>query len=147
MLEKELEGKIVVLDQVRDWKDAIKKVAEPLLKRGDIENSYVEAIFNKIQKMGNYIIIEPKIAMPHARPEDGVNKTCISFLKINEGVLFDGEEEKVYLIFMLAASDNSSHIDILKDLMEIIDDEDKIEKLISVKSIEETKKLLKGKER
>ncbi|MDP0488519.1 MAG: PTS sugar transporter subunit IIA [Fusobacterium sp. JB019] len=143
MLEKELEGKIVVVDQVKDWKEAIRKVAEPLLKRGEIENSYVDAIFNKIEKMGNYIIIEPKIAMPHARPEDGVNKTCISLLKINEGVLFDGEDEKVYLIFMLAASDNSSHIDILKDLMNIIDDEDQIEKLILAKSIEETKKLLK----
>jgi len=143
MLEKELEGKIVVVDQVKDWKEAIRKVAEPLLKRGEIENSYVDAIFNKIEKMGNYIIIEPKIAMPHARPEDGVNKTCISLLKINEGVLFDGEDEKVYLMFMLAASDNSSHIDILKDLMNIIDDEDQIEKLILAKSIEETKKLLK----
>lgn len=143
MLEKELEGKIIVVDQVKDWKEAIRKVAEPLLKRGEIENSYVDAIFNKIEKMGNYIIIEPKIAMPHARPEDGVNKTCISLLKINEGVLFDGEDEKVYLMFMLAASDNSSHIDILKDLMNIIDDEDQIEKLILAKSIEETKKLLK----
>ena len=143
MLEKELEGKIVVVDQVKDWKEAIRKVAEPLLKRGEIENSYVDAIFKKIEKMGNYIIIEPKIAMPHARPEDGVNKTCISLLKINEGVLFDGEDEKVYLMFMLAASDNSSHIDILKDLMNIIDDEDQIEKLILAKSIEETKKLLK----
>lgn len=143
MLEKELEGKIVIVDQVKDWKEAIKEVAKPLLERGDIENSYVEAIFSKIEKMGNYIIIEPKIAMPHARPEDGVNKTCISLLKVNEGVLFEGEDEKVYLIFMLAAKDNNSHIDILKGLMDIIDDEERIEKLILAKSIEETKKLLK----
>lgn len=143
MLEKELKDKIIILDKVKDWKSAIEKVAKPLLEKGDIEKTYVDTIIKKIEERGNYIIIEPKVAMPHARPEDGVNKNCISLLKINEGVSFEGEEEKVYLIFMLGAKDSSSHIDILRDLMNVIDNEEKINKLILAKSLEEITNIIK----
>lgn len=143
MLEKELKDKIIILDKVKDWKSAIEKAAKPLLEKGDIEKTYVDTIIKKIEERGNYIIIEPKVAMPHARPEDGVNKNCISLLKINEGVSFEGEEEKVYLIFMLGAKDSSSHIDILRDLMNVIDNEEKINKLILAKSLEEITNIIK----
>ncbi len=31
-----------------------------------------------VNKFGTYIVIAPKVAMPHSRPEDGVNKNCVS---------------------------------------------------------------------
>ena len=95
-----------------------------------------------VNKFGTYIVIAPKVAMPHSRPEDGVNKNCVSMLKINEGVVFEGEEEKVYVFFVLGAVNNDSHIETLMELMELIEDEDKIEEIIETKTVQEIMDLI-----
>lgn len=48
-----------------------------LLARNKIEASYVEAIKQKHKDIGAYYVLAPKIAMPHARPEDGVNEASL----------------------------------------------------------------------
>ena len=45
--------------------------------------------------------------------------------------------EKVYVLFVLGAVDSNSHIETLTELMDIIDDEDKIEALIKAENINE----------
>lgn len=63
-------------------------------------------------------------------------RNCLSLLKINEGVVFDENlGDKVYLIFVLGAVSNRSHIDILLKLMEIIDNHDMVQRLIDATSI------------
>lgn len=142
MLEKILKGRVGVIDKVKDWEEAIKIASKPLIDDMSITSKYVDAMINNIKKYGTYIIVAPKVAMPHSRPEDGVNKNALALLKINEGVIFDEEEEKINLIFILGAVDNSSHIETLTELMNILDDEEKIEKLIKAKSINEIMKLI-----
>ena len=39
-------------------------------------------MINNVKEIGSYIVIAPKVAIPHARPEDGTNKLGISFLKL-----------------------------------------------------------------
>lgn len=142
MLEKILKGRVGVIDKVKDWEEAIKIASKPLIDDMSITSKYVDAMINNIKKYGTYIIVAPKVAMPHSRPEDGVNKNALALLKINEGVIFDEEEEKINLIFILGAIDNSSHIETLTELMNILDDEEKIEKLIKAKSINEIMELI-----
>lgn len=142
MLEKILKGRVGVIDKVKDWEEAIKIASKPLIDDMSITSKYVDAMINNIKKYGTYIIVAPKVAMPHSRPEDGVNKNALALLKINEGVIFDEEEEKINLIFILGAVDNSSHIETLTELMNILDDEEKIEKLIKAKSINEIMELI-----
>lgn len=142
MLEKTLKGRVGVIDKVKDWEEAIKIASKPLIDDMSITGKYVDAMINNIKKYGTYIIVAPKVAMPHSRPEDGVNKNALALLKINEGVIFDEEEEKINLIFILGAVDNSSHIETLTELMNILDDEEKIEKLIKAKSINEIMELI-----
>ncbi|MEG0730653.1 MAG: PTS sugar transporter subunit IIA, partial [Cetobacterium sp.] len=88
----------------------------------------IEAAIKNIEKLGNYIILTDGVAMPHARPEDGALETSVSLLVIKEGVDFS-DDEKVNLIFMLASKDNTSHIDVIRKLSNLIDDEEIIEKL------------------
>lgn len=140
MLRKELKNKINIIEKVENWEDAIRTAAKPLLENFSINKSYIDAMINNIKKFGTYIVVAPKVAMPHSRPEDGVNKNCLALLKINNGVFFDentDEEDKVYLIFILGAVDNSSHINTLTNLMDIIDDEEKIDALVKAKTVDE----------
>lgn len=145
MLKKVLDSKVNIVDNVKDWEDAIRTAAQPLIADMSITNNYIEAMINNVKKFGTYIVVAPKVAMPHSRPEDGVNKNCLALLKINEGVFFGDEtdeEEKVYFIFVLGAVDNESHIETLTQLMDIIDDEDKIEDMAKAKSVNEIMELI-----
>ena len=145
MLKKVLDSKVNIVDNVKDWEDAIRTAAQPLMADMSITNNYIEAMINNVKKFGTYIVVAPKVAMPHSRPEDGVNKNCLALLKINEGVFFGDEtdeEEKVYFIFVLGAVDNESHIETLTQLMDVIDDEDKIEAMVKAESVDEIMELI-----
>lgn len=142
MLKDAVNGRVNIVENVNDWKEAITLAAKPLVEDGSVENSYIDAMIANVNKFGTYIVIAPKVAMPHSRPEDGVNKNCVSMLKINEGVVFEGEEEKVYVFFVLGAVNNDSHIETLMELMELIEDEDKIEKIIETKTVQEIMDLI-----
>lgn len=127
-----LENNICIVESVKDWREAVKKSGEILLKNGVIEERYIDAAIKNIETLGNYIVLTDNVAMPHARPEDGVKETGLSLLVIKEGV--DFSDEKVYLVFMLASKDSNSHIEIIKKLSNLIDDEELISKLIEVKN-------------
>lgn len=141
MIKEILGNNIIILEKINSWKEAIKVASEPLLKTNKIEERYIEAMIENIKKFGSYIIMADNVAMPHSRPENGVNENCLSLLKLNKGVKFDNGEE-VQLFFILGSKDSNSHIDILKKLMEIFDDEEKIEKLSEAKTVNEIKSLI-----
>jgi mannitol/fructose-specific phosphotransferase system IIA component (Ntr-type) len=63
-------------------------------------------------------------------------------LKINEGVIFEGEEEKVYVFFVLGAVNSDSHIETLMELMELIEDEEKIDEIIKAETVQEIMDLI-----
>lgn len=143
MLEKNIREKVVIVDKIENWENAIKLAAKPLLLDNSITENYVRAMVNNVKKFGAYIVINDVLALAHSRPEDGVNRNCLSLLKINEGVVFDEVlGSRVYLIFVLGAVNNSSHMDILLKLMEIIDNESLIKKLTEAVSINEITELL-----
>ena len=141
MLKDILADNITVLTKVESWQKAIEIAATPLLEKNKIKESYIQAMIGNIKKFGEYIIIAPNVAMPHSRPEDGVNESCLALLKLHEPVKFDNGEE-VQLFFVLGAKDNNSHINTLTELMEIVDNEEKIEKLLKTNTIEEIKQII-----
>lgn len=127
---------IQISDKKLEWREAIQEASKGLLEKKYINPEYVEAMIETVEDIGPYIVLAPKVAVPHARPERGVNKLGISLLKLNNEVNFNTNEEDdpdryVSLIFVLAAIDGEAHLKALMQLSKILDDEDKIEKLIS----------------
>ncbi|MGA9173917.1 MAG: BglG family transcription antiterminator [Thermoactinomyces sp.] len=119
-----------------NWEDAIRLAAKPLIESGSIEERYVTAMIESIYQLGPYVVLAPKVAIPHARPENGVNQLSMSFLRLSEGVLFP-QNKTVHLIFVLAATDNESHLLALAQLSELLTKEEEIERLIQAKTKEE----------
>lgn len=132
-----LKNAIQVLSNVKDWKEAITIAANPLIEQNKIESRYIQAMIKNITELGPYVVIMPKVAMPHARPEDGVKETGLSLLKVNNGVSFSETKEDVKIIFVLAAKDSSSHIDLIMKLTDLLDDEEKMGKIFQSEKIEE----------
>lgn len=102
---------IQIVSQAKDWREAITISCQPLIDNGSIEARYVEAIYRSHETIGPYYVIGPSIAMPHARPEDGVNKFSLALTLISDGVTFNAEgNDPVKLLIVLAATDSNSHI-------------------------------------
>ena len=103
----------------------------------DIEYRYVDSIINNVYKYGAYIVLVDGAAMPHSRPEDGVIKMGMSFLKIKNGIDFYKTENKVYLFFTLAAENSSSHQDAMSELADILGNDNLVKKIIQEDLTEE----------
>lgn len=119
MLSEFLKGNTTFLDRVSSWEESIERASQPLIEKAYIDSNYVEAMIDNVKVNGSYIVIVPEIAMPHAETDKGVNKTSMSFMKLNEPVLFPDNRE-VKLLFVLAATDSTSHLELMSDLSSIL---------------------------
>lgn len=96
-----------------------------------------------VNDYGPYIVIGKHMALAHARPEDGVNKLGVSVATIEQPIDFGNPEmDPVKIIFCLAAVDSYSHLNIMKELIELINNEEKLDRLIECTNIEDFKQLL-----
>ncbi|GFE44672.1 BglG family transcription antiterminator [Streptococcus canis] len=122
-------------DAVSDWQEAIRLAAQPLLEHQMIETSYIAGMIDSVNELGAYIVLAPKVAVPHAAPEKGARQLGVSLLQLKEPVSFDLKQEgdpdkQVQLIFVLAAVDSSSHLKALQELSLVLDDDEYIDQLI-----------------
>lgn len=126
-----------------NWEDAVLAACEPLLNEEAITKEYVEEIIKSIKNFGPYIVIAPNICIPHAQEGKGVNQTAICFMRTNTAVHFsDSSEHDARLFFVLASTDNDKHMQNLTELVELISDENIVEKLLEAQSEEDLKKLI-----
>lgn len=138
-----VDNHILINKKVSSWEEAIEVVAFPLLKEEAIEEKYVDAMIDAVNEFGPYIVIGKHLALAHARPEDGVNQLGISVATIGNSVTFgNAEMDPVKIIFCLAATDSYSHLNIMKELVDLINDEEKLETLIRSSTVEEFKEIL-----
>lgn len=144
MLEDVLRDQNILLQQeVSTWEESIIRVSEPLVKEQVIESRYIDAMINSVKEFGPYIVIGKHIALAHARPEDGVNKLGISVATTKNPISFGNDDnDPVKIIFCLAAVDSFSHLNIMKSLIELINDEDKIDRLSQETNVERFKEIL-----
>lgn len=132
LLEKQ---NVRILNEAKDWKTAIRFSVMPLEEQGYVETRYKEEIISNVVSMGPYIVLAPYVALPHARPEQGVIKSQIAVTLYKNEVFFEkGIPAKLFIV--LAASDNSSHLDALVSITEILQDEAKVAEILKADDIE-----------
>uniref|UniRef100_UPI00355960C4 PTS sugar transporter subunit IIA n=2 Tax=Cytobacillus sp. TaxID=2675269 RepID=UPI00355960C4 len=125
--------KIQFADYAPSWQEALQMASQPLLADQSISRNYIDAMIENVNEMGPYIVIAPGIALPHARPEAGVNKLGMSFLQLKESCAFSEKpEHQVRLFFVLAAIDNETHLKALSQLSKMLSDSYNLEKLQNV---------------
>lgn len=133
--------RIQVIDEISDWKEAIKLASEPLLNEGTIDEDYVSAMIGGVEKYGPYIVLADEFALPHASNQGGVKEIAISVLVTKKPVDLLGQAVKVFMV--LATIDNQSHLKALASLTEVIGDDDLLA-AIKDGTKEEILKILEG---
>lgn len=119
-------------DERLTWQSAIRLSGQALLEEGVIEAAYMEAIIDKVLTLGAFIDIGSGIAIPHARPEEGVNQLGMSILKLAKPVqLLDDSNHSVTILICIAAIDNVTHLKALSQLTKILMDKEQLNRLKS----------------
>jgi len=121
----------VVAGSDLNWKQAIRLAAEPLINNKTIENEYVNEMLKVVESEGPYINIGPNIALAHSRPAGNVHKIGLSILKTDTSINLVSDEHPINLWFVLAATDNNSHLSVIQELMEILTDESAVQAMLS----------------
>ncbi|MGT2910452.1 BglG family transcription antiterminator [Streptococcus cameli] len=138
------DDKIVIWNQKETWRDAIKIAGNVLHQQDIIEESYIDAMIQSVENYGPYIVMAPGMALAHARPEDGAKQLGLSLVIFEEPVQFEDENEEkpVQVMFCLSAVDAFSHLNVMKSLVSLIRDTDKIEQLSQARDINTVKQIL-----
>lgn len=131
--------------QKMNWEEAIRLAARPLLQKQKIEERYIQAMIDKVKEHGPFINIGDHLALPHARPEEGVIEKGMSLLKLEHPVnLLNDAEHPISVFICLAASDNDAHLAALMSLTKILSKKENLQQLIHSTNVEEISTLLEG---
>ena len=135
--------KIRFTNKELSWQEAIELAAQPLLDKHEIEERYIKAIIDKVEAFGPYIDLGLGIALPHARPEEGVKKLGMSFLRCEHPVkLMDDVKHEIKLFIVLAAIDNETHLRALSTLTKILSNKERLSQLLTATNAAEVEQIL-----
>lgn len=129
----------------RDWQEAVTEAGNLLVKAGKIEPRYVEAMIRMVKEIGPYIVIAPGVALPHARPEDGVKEACMSLITLRKPVPFGNQNnDPVELVVAFGSPDSKGHVEALAELARVLGDEEALVRLRRAMSVQDILTIVAG---
>lgn len=129
--------------EILDWKEAIRLAAQPLVDSQKILPSYAQAMIKKVEEFGPFINLGKGIAIPHARPDEGVREVGMSMLVLEHPIyLLDDPKQEIHLLICIAAVDNESHLKALSHLTLLLRDDKKVQTLIGSKTYQDIRSMI-----
>ena len=131
-VERLIESDTIAVDATaKEWEDAIRIGGSMMVAGGLAEERYIEAIIDNHKTIGPYFVIAPGIAMPHAKPENGVLKTGYALVTLKDPVEFGDEENDPVdiLIFAGAINREEHNQEAIPQIAELCDQETIIDAL------------------
>ncbi|MCW6661715.1 PTS sugar transporter subunit IIA [Aerococcaceae bacterium NML201209] len=119
------------------WQEAVKLSIDPLIESGAVLPEYYDAVIASTEEYGPYYILMPGMAMPHARPEAGVQRDSFSLVTLTEPVTFsDGKE--VSVLIALAATSSQIHTSVaIPQVVALLEIENAVSRLEQATTAEE----------
>ena len=115
-----------------NWEEVVEKAGEPLIALGAIEPGYVTAMKETINHCGPYMVIWPSVVLLHARPDEGVNRLCMSLITLKNAIPFGhSSNDPVQIAIVLGAVNNNSHLNALFELSSLMQKPHTIQSLIN----------------
>lgn len=131
---------------VEDWEEAVRAAGKLLVEDDAIEPRFIDAMIKVANDLGPYIVVAPGIALPHARPEDGVKKGSIGLMTLDPPIPFGNERnDPVYLVVTLAAIDNEQHVTGLAELAAVLGEEELVQRLKATRDKDEIIEIMHSK--
>ncbi len=130
---------------VRNWKQAVGSGVKLLIDQGVAEPRYYQAIIKSVKKNGPYFVLMPRVALPHARPEEGAVSQGFSLITLKKPVAFgSAENDPVSILLSFCAKDATAQLEgALAQAVTIFEDENRIDNMINCATVQEMIDILK----
>lgn len=137
-------GNIEVHTRAKDWEDAVRICGKMMIDSGNCSPEYVDAAIQNHKEIGPYYVIAPGIAMPHAKPENGMLKTGYAVMTLSEPVNFgDEDNDPVDLLIFAGAINREEHnSEVVPEIAELCDSGKHIEAIRQAENREQIKAAL-----
>ncbi len=117
---------------VNSGDEAIQLAGDLLMHRGLIRQEQIDTMIDLNQKYHGYTVIDEGVAFPHLLT-DAVDVPCISLVTLEHEVPMHEGGRSVSIIIMLISNDDTSHIAIIEDIIELLNDPQKKKKIREAK--------------
>jgi len=125
MIDKLLTGNRIANNvECDNWREAVRVSGNLLVYAGDVDEPFVDSMIEVVEEFGPYMILAPEVAFFHGRPSESVHRVCISLITLSKPVVFkEYKGETIKCAFAFGAVDQKSHIQALKDVAILLQDE------------------------
>lgn len=139
------EKNIKISIPVRDWKETVDKATAILMDNNSITSVYGEAIKEKLELLGPYMVIAPGIVLLHAETHQGVKDTDFGLMTLRQGVRFGSYSfDPVRLVIVFSAKNTKDHLEALKDLTRLLTNQENVRKIMNANNKKEILEILKN---
>lgn len=151
MIWEQLEEKLIHLEvEANTCEDVLTVLGTTFIEEGYCKESYVDALIEREKEFPTGLDINGcGVAIPHTAVTH-VNKAGIGIAVLKNPVTFlqmgTDDEVEIGIVFMLAVVEPNQHLDELKRILAIIQDNQVLEKLEAAESKEEIIQIVKEKE-
>ncbi|WP_437583324.1 PTS sugar transporter subunit IIA [Paramicrobacterium sp. CJ85] len=109
------------------WQELVDVAGAPLVEAGSVTPEFLASIKETVERYGSYMVVVDDIALFHGRPEAGAERIALSLALLEHPVYLN--DARITAAFVLAATDNDSHIDLMRELATGLGDEHLLELL------------------
>lgn len=142
-LRELLAGHIEVDVECADWKEAVRRSAQPLLEQDYLSEQYITQMIRNIETMGPYIVLAQGFALPHESPDVGGMQLGMQLIRLKHPVPFHSQfYDPVDFVCCLSTIDKDSHLKAMFHLMNLLSKADFCENIRKAKTAEEVYQII-----
>ena len=141
ILQYLLPSHIQIVPDRTDWKEALSYSCRPLLLDDSITQEYVNAILEEQTQQHHYMFLTDGLVLAHSKSEHGVKKIDAAMTIFKEPVTWENGK-LVRIIVSIAAEDQTRHIRILNDILDIFSKKKSLEQIPALSSPSEVREYL-----
>ena len=125
MIQDVLSEALVEVDvQVSSWQECVRYLGQKLVKEEKIKEAFIDSMIDTVNELGPYMILLPRLAFFHGKPGELVKEPCLSFITLKEEVAFtEFDGQKIKCAFAFGAVDRDSHMQMLMQVAQLLQDE------------------------
>lgn len=132
---------VQISSQPIPYKEALVYSLRPLLLEDSVTQDYVDAIIEEQLERQHYMFLTDGLVLAHSKSENGVKKVDAAMTIFREPVTW-GNGKLVHVVIALSAVDQTHHIRILNDILDIFSKKKSLEQLSALGSYAEVCKFL-----
>ena len=137
------ERSILLNQKANSWQESIELAGAALVASKRTTAEYSQQMIDAVIEFGPYMVITEGVALAHAKPGESVLSTGLALVVLREPVVFGIERfDPVSLVLGLAAIDHETHLAMLAELAELLNDKEKINILLRSESEREVRAIL-----